>query len=68
MHGRVFEMENRCIFLRCLELELKMLLQVIIEGVGVFSISRIADLYGVAISVNRIHGEVEGINGFTIVM
>ena len=61
-------MEDRRILFRCLELELKMLLQVIIEGVGVFSISRIAYLNGVTISINRIHGEVEGVNGFTIVM
>ena len=61
-------MEDSRILFRCLELECKMLLLIIVEGIGVFPISRMAYLNRVAVSIYRIHGEVEGVNGFAIMM
>ena len=58
MLDRIRETNNSCILVRCLEIECKMLFQVIIEGIGVFSIRRIADLYRVFVSVDRIHREM----------
>ena len=68
MCRRVDEMDDRGILLRCLELECIVLLQVIIEGVGIFPLGRMAYLNRIAVPVNRIHGQVERVNGFTVVM
>ena len=68
MFRRIRFVDDSSILIRRLELELIMIRQVIIERVGVFPVRRVAYLNGIAVAVNRIHSQVEGIYGFTIVM
>ena len=69
MLQRIGEVNDRRVFVRCLELECEMLIQVIVHiRMRVLSVRQMANLDRVAVAVNRIYRQVQSINGLTVVM